>query len=254
MDGANLRQVVLEIVNEQSQEHNSLQAVTVLREARKRLDFHSLEEEQALLTFFYDLIRSGVMAWGYNLSNTGPPFLHLTAQGRESLKHLSGDPMNRDGYLARINLLEKRNPIAWSYITEAVESFTACCYKATAVMLGASAEAQVLELQNSIVNRLNETGAVIPKKLKHWNIKTIRDGITQEIDKRETDLPHRLRELYNEFWLSVTGSMRTTRNDAGHPKSVEPVLQSDVHAGLILFPHLVELVKELKEWVNTNFT
>ncbi|MBN1656503.1 MAG: hypothetical protein JXA30_22220 [Deltaproteobacteria bacterium] len=229
------------------------QTRSVLDEAKQRLKIRTTQDEQALLTFWHDLFRSGVLAWGYNIDNPEPPFLHLTEQGRKALKHISGDPLNKDGYLARIKSLQTRNPVAWSYIAEAVETYAAGCFKATAVILGAAAEAQVLELRDEMVSRLNAKGTAIPRGLQDWRVKTARDSVTKELEARKGALPQRTREVFQGFWIPVTETMRIARNDAGHPSSIEPVEQADVHAGLLLFPRLVELVSELKIWVKTSY-
>jgi len=254
MDGKTLRETLLKIVEDYSAKGSGyFQLETILKEAGNRLDLQTEEDEQALLTFWYDLFRSGMLAWGFNLDNPEPPWVHLTDTGREALRHISGDPLNKDGYLAKIVALKDRNPIAWSYIEEAVETFSSSCFKATAVMLGAAAEAQVHELRDEMLARLATKGAPIPAGLNHWKIKTVRDCVDREIQARMGSLPQRLREVFSSYWGPLTESMRITRNDAGHPKSVNPVEPSDVHAGLLLFPHLVELVADLKTWVTGNY-
>ena len=64
MDGAELRAVVLQIIHELSAQHLSLQSVDVLRRAQTKLDVNKLEDEQALLAFFWDLFRVGVSFLG----------------------------------------------------------------------------------------------------------------------------------------------------------------------------------------------
>lgn len=170
-----------------------------------------------------------------------------------ALAHLSGDPINKDGYLARIGSLQTRNPVAWSYIAEAVETYAAGCFKATAVMLGAASEVQVLELRDEMVTRMSAMGAVVPKGLQDWRVKIVRDNVTRELEARQAALPQRTREIFQGLWIPVTDTMRIVRNDAGHPSSFESVEQADVHAGLLLFPRLVEIVSEIKAWVGTSF-
>src|SRR4051812_21502647 len=98
MDGNEMRGVLLEVVAEHEGSH-TLQAGSVIREAAQRLKLgHGIEREQALLTFWSDLFRSGYLAWGYNLSNIDPPFCHITDRGRRVLANLSRDPANPAGY------------------------------------------------------------------------------------------------------------------------------------------------------------
>src|ERR1035438_4017733 len=55
-------------------------------------------DEQAILTQWGELFRTGLLAWGLNLSNPNPPFFHLTERGRMALANLTRDPSNPDGY------------------------------------------------------------------------------------------------------------------------------------------------------------
>src|SRR5262245_38283078 len=98
--------MLLQAIEEQAQRFGptaGLQATGVLGHAADKIGGArplTKDEERALLTAFHDLFRNGQLSWGHNLANPGPPFLHLTEQGRRSLQHLSRDPMNPDGYLA----------------------------------------------------------------------------------------------------------------------------------------------------------
>src|SRR5687768_10952809 len=96
-DGGEIRRVLLEVMQEHA---SNLQSRTVLQQAARRLPGVS---HQAILTVFGDFFRTGHVAWGYNISNPDPPFMHLTEQGRRALAHLSRDPFNTDGYLAHLD-------------------------------------------------------------------------------------------------------------------------------------------------------
>jgi len=56
------------------------------------------------------------------------------------------------------------NPIADSYISEALATYGAACYKATAVMVGCAAESLVLELRDAIFPEL----ARLARQLIDW--------------------------------------------------------------------------------------
>jgi hypothetical protein len=56
-----------------------MQQVGIFQEAMRRLDARlTPDEEQALLTAWYALFRSGHLSWGYNLNNPDPSFCHVT--------------------------------------------------------------------------------------------------------------------------------------------------------------------------------
>src|SRR5688572_8795991 len=98
MTGTQIRSVLLQVVDEMAV-RDQMQQSSILSEASQRLGIRrNAQYEQALLTAWYDLFRTGHLSWGLNLANPNPPFCHLTEQGRNTLRHLSRDPANPDGY------------------------------------------------------------------------------------------------------------------------------------------------------------
>lgn len=75
-----------------------MQSSTVLSNTASALKLaqHPMPE-QAVLTQFGELFRTGHLAWGLNFSNPNPPFFHLTEQGRKTLSNFSSDPGNPNG-------------------------------------------------------------------------------------------------------------------------------------------------------------
>src|SRR5437899_1210157 len=97
------REVLLTVIREQQPKGQGgppLSQTAVLNEAARRLNVgYSQENAEALLTQWSELLRTGIVAWGLNLSNPDPPFFHLTERGRQALASLTRDPSNPDGYL-----------------------------------------------------------------------------------------------------------------------------------------------------------
>jgi hypothetical protein len=150
----------------------SLQAGSVLRDASVDLGIRGNHElEEALLTQFHELFRTGYLAWGYNLSNPSPPFFHITDQGHRTLAQLSSDPGNPKGYLHRVHSIASVNPIARSYLEEGLHCYVADHYKASAVMVGAAAESLVLELRDAVAAKLT---ALNHARLRIWMIGGLR--------------------------------------------------------------------------------
>lgn len=253
MNGSELRRIVLERVKRYSNYGSNFQGEVVLLELKEEINPKSIEEEQAILTIWYDLFREGIIAWGYNLGNPDPPFIHLTEVGRRCLEHLSRDPYNPDGYMSMLKPLISDNAIAYSYIKEALEAFQSCCYRAVAVLVGAASESIILDLRDVLISRLKILNEDIPDRLNDWRIKIIRDEIEKVLNMHKKNMPQRLQERYSAFWIPLTDQMRLTRNDAGHPKSIEPVTHDMVHASLLLFPELAGLEKELREWIISSY-
>ena len=256
-----IRETLLQVVNEQAELGSQFQQTPVLREAAKRLGIlftNRIEYQQALLTLWYDLFRSGYLAWGFNFDNPGPPWCHLTENGRNLLKNFSRDPANPDGYLQYLSSQASINEIAESYIREALQTYNASCFKATAVMVGCAAESIVLELRDALVSRMTALGKDLPRGLQHWMIKTVLDAIEKELEPYtkiniQPSMPKSLAESFSYYWSAFTGQIRSTRNEAGHPSSVDPVTPDTVHAALLTFPLQAKLTSELMSWINTSY-
>lgn len=250
-DGQAIRRVLLEVIKENA-EH--LQTGSVLHSASERLrNEYGSFSGQALLTLFYDLFRMGHLSWGYNLSNPDPPFCHLTEQGRRTLQHLSRDPANPDGYLAHLAKAGALHPVADSYIREALDTYNANCFKASAVMVGAAAEATVLELRDVLVKRIQGLNRSPPKDMLDWRIKRVLDALKKDLDLQKGNMPTKLAESLDAYWPAFTQQIRAVRNEAGHPTSVAPITADTVHAALLVFPELVRLRSSLSTWISQSY-
>jgi hypothetical protein len=120
--------------------------------------------EQAILTQWNELFRTGLLAWGLNLSNPNPPFFHLTERGRQALANLTRDPSNPAGYLRHLASIATLDPIAMSYLTEGLECYVAGLFKASAVMIGCASERVILSLRDVAVQKLTALGKTIPRE------------------------------------------------------------------------------------------
>ena len=103
----NIREVLLaEIKSQEPQSYTgpTLQQKSVLDAVGRKLGVNQNRDmEQAILTQWSDLFRTGLVAWGLNLSNPNPPFFHLTERGRQALGNLTRDPSNPAGYLRHLS-------------------------------------------------------------------------------------------------------------------------------------------------------
>jgi hypothetical protein len=250
-----LRATILQIVEQQRPKEpidSALQTNSVLPEAARRVGAaHNIELEQALLTQWHELFRTGYLAWGHNLSNPSPPFFHLTEQGRRALSQLSRDPGNPDGYLRHLYATASLNPIAKSYIEEGLKCYVAALYKSAAVMVGASSESMALDLRDALVAKLARDGVVVPKALTDWKLKSVLDGLKHQLDAFKPKMGAELRAEYESYWAAFAQQIRAARNEAGHPASVDPVTPETVHASLLIFPELARMTEKLTQWLAT---
>jgi hypothetical protein len=222
----------------------NMQSGPVLGAATTRLGFRGNDElEQAHLTQFQEFFRTGYLAWGFNISNPNPPFFHLTNQGRKTLDQLSGDPGNPAGYLRRIDAVASINPIAKSYLNEALRCYVADLYKAGAVMVSGSAESLIIELRDEIAAKLTAKGQSPSNDLKDWRTSKVLKGLKAVLATQK--LPSDLMARYESFRPAFTQQIRAARNEAGHPSAVDLVTPETVHASLLIFPEFAEARRRL---------
>jgi hypothetical protein len=255
VDPGQIRGVILEIIDGLLKEYTHLQSGSVLQRAAGRIGRSGgLQTEQALLASFYDLFRTGYLSWGYDLANPAPPFCHVTALGRRALAQRSRDPANPDGYLSHLRSQAAVGPVTESYITEALNTFNTACFKATAVMVGAAAESLVLGVRDALITRLQTLGQSVPSGLGDWRIKRVLSTVEATLVAKKAIMPTTLFERLEANWPAFTHQIRTARNDAGHPVSVDPVTADEVHASLLIFPQLAALATQLGGWIDSDYT
>jgi hypothetical protein len=121
-------------------------------------------------------------------------------------------------------------------------------------MVGVATESLILELRDRLIGRLDSMGAAKPKELCDWKIKTVLDSIEKLLNQKKANMPHELFERFDSYWSALTHQIRTARNDAGHPKSIDPVSPEDVHASLLIFPALALLAQDLSTWVTDSYS
>jgi hypothetical protein len=224
---------------------------SVLNAAAKRLGIGhgNADLEQALLTQWNELFRTGLLSWGLNLSNLGAPHFHLTDPGKRTLANLTRDPSNPAGYLRHLGSVAQVNPVALSYLSEALDCYVAGFFKAAAVMTGAAAESIILSLRDATVRKLTALSRTLPKGISHWQVKTVTDSLHQFLSGNKAQFTHPLQEEFDAYWSAFTQQIRATRNEAGHPMSIDPVTSDAVHASLLIFPELAKLANGLDLWV-----
>lgn len=250
--GPDVREAILEEIREvQGRPHGAtLQNNAVLDAVGRKLGTRNNPVlEQAILTEWSELFRTGLLAWGLNLSNPNPPFFHVTDRGNLAFQSLARDPANAAGYMRHLSSQAHLDPIALSYLKEGLDCYIAGLYKAGAVMVGASAERIVLNVRDVLVQRLNALARPIPRGISDWKIKTVSDGLRSFFDGHKTAFSRELRESFEASWPAFAQQIRAARNDAGHPESIDPVTSDTLHASLLVFPELAKVANELERWV-----
>jgi hypothetical protein len=121
-------------------------------------------------------------------------------------------------------------------------------------MTGAAAESLALDLRDALINKMITLKKPVPKDLEDSRIKRVLDGLEREISAQKSKMPLALRETFESQWSAFVHQIRMARNDAGHPKSVEPVTFDDAHAALLIFPKLAKLNTDLLIWVSSSYS
>jgi hypothetical protein len=230
------------------QQGSVLNAVATTLGARNNPDL-----EEAILTQWADLFRTGLLAWGLNLANPNPPFFHLTERGRQVFQYLARDPSNPAGYLCHRESIATLEPVAMSYLTEGLECYVAGLFKAAAVMVGGAAESVVLTLRDHVIQKLTLLHKSIPSGMRDWRFKTVSDALRSFFEAHAEKFNRELLETFEAYWPAFNQQIRAARNDAGHPVSVDPVTPDTVHASLLIFPELVKLSDSLSRWIVEQF-
>lgn len=253
IDMSRIRQVVLETV--ERERGGNLQTASVLHTALDTLGLQrNIQIEQAMLTIWHDLFRTGYLAWGLDFGNPNPPHCHVTEQGRRTLQNLTRDPANPAGYLAHLTAVTTLNPIARSYLDEALKTYNTDSYKAAAVMIGAAAESMTLELRDALLQQIKHLNLTPSRDLQDWRLKRIVDALSKEFNSHRNQMSAEMAESVEQYWPAFTGQIRKVRNDAGHPSSIEPVTHEAVQASLLIFPELAILIRTLITWVSEYYS
>ena len=99
---------------------------------------------------------------------------------------------------------------------------------------------------------MTSLGKPVPKTMSDWRIKTVSDALHSFFTGHKEKFKRELNEPFEAYWSAFALQIRTTRNDAGHPTSVDPVTPEAVHASLLIFPELARLANSLSQWVATD--
>jgi hypothetical protein len=272
-DGSCCQQALLDAIRNATRNGAvSFSAEEVMEQTVKALNAASDDDlKRVVLGYFNELLRTGVVGLGNAREIAAgiglrPPWpngaAHLTPQGEETLRQASRDPINLPGYLAYLDQETPLDPITRGYVEEALNTYRACCYKATAVLIGAAVEKLVLALRDELVARLDAKGITPPKGLEAWQVKTaleaaakrILHDLASEVKKTKDDRLRKLLEDAEARLAPIAAEFRRTRNDAGHPASLAPVNPADVHCNLLLFPSTAKVLQGLTKWITEYYS
>ncbi|GEP01494.1 hypothetical protein [Methylobacterium haplocladii] len=209
-----------------------------------RADPHDAE---LLRDVFWDLFRQGYITLGINSSNPGWPFFRLSHFGRNTLA--IGTPHRFHDIAGYVRMLREAAPeisdVAVTYVEEAVASFYAGCMLATAVMLGAAAEAEFIRL-TEVAESSVAHGSTFKGVSNERFIKTRITKFNQALAPLRSSLkPKRDFEDLDTNLTQIQAVIRAARNDAGHPSASPPPSREQAYVNLQLFVPLARQMTAL---------
>ena len=167
------------------------------------------------------------------------------------LKNVTRDPSNPVGYLR--HFCRTAPPVAMSYLIEGLDCYVAGLHKAAAVMVGGAAESLILDLRDLLIRKLTTLRKSIPKGMEDWKIRTVSEALQHFFQVHAPKFKRQLREPFEVYWSGFAQQIRATRNEAGHPASVDAVSPDTVRAALLIFPELARLAGSLTRWTTEDF-
>ena len=264
-NGDNVRQILMEAIKEHSDSgRKGVKPDRVFEAVIRKINpmpvntERDFEVKRVVLGYWNEMMRVGYLNLGnieaHQSWDAGPCF--VTELGQVAQAQADRDPMNPAGYLAYLDKEAVIDSVARSYVEEALNTYRACCYKATAVLIGAAVELLVLNLRDALRDGLNKQGVSLPQGLDAWQVKTALEASAKQIlpdlkgdAKRKGDESLRkLGEDADSRLYPMAAEFRRLRNSAGHPAALEPVLSADAHANLLLFPVAAKLLRRLTDW------
>lgn len=254
MNVEDIDRALLEFIRDNVRSEGTLASGHVIDQVCRQLNIRGPRQQQVVITAFYNLFLRGIVSFGRAANQPEPAWIHLTEHGRNTLENVSRDPANPAGYKSYIDPFVPEGTVARSYVEEALATYGTGCNKAAAVMIGAASEALILELRDKLVAKMNSLSVTIPKKMKSWQIKTALTAVQDELAKKTKDMPRELAERFDAFMGGFANQLRMSRNEAGHPKSIEPVTRDTVHASLLMFPEIAKLTHDLKAWITASYS
>ena len=205
----------------------------------------SLEDAELARDVFWDLFRQGFITLGSDDSNPQWPFFRLSHFGQKALGRDRPFQFTDTGsYIAMVRRYAPMlDPVAQTYLEEAVATFYAGCYLASAVMLGMAAEKMFLDLLDVVL----ADPALTPRfqaVVRERHILPKMKRFLHDLDQLKASLPPGLMEELETQFAAMQTVLRRSRNDGGHLASAA-VEREQGFVNLQLFPPFAQAVSEL---------
>ena len=179
----------------------------------------------------------------------------ITDYGRKYLEDTEISPYDQDDYMNYLlqNVPDLDNTIKF-YLRESLDTFATKNYLSSVFCLGAASERLILLLQENYCSALDkaECTAQKDKISKLHNIKPIYETIHKDFVQIENPKRGGYRYFGYNLWEKLDSQVqhvfsliRTSRNEAGHPKEITNIDKLDAHSHLVIFPRYCITVYEV---------
>jgi len=181
----------------------------------------------------------------------------VTDFGAEVLKEQRWLPYDPDGYLKELaNKAPRLAKLCEMYIIEALTCFRGGAYLATAVMLGAASEGNVVDLLNRYHAAMAKAGmpehsAYQDKLQKARSFYEKYQVFRRYFDPIKPKLPGRLVDDWEGQMDGVLHLIRNYRNDAGHPTGTK-VERMGAFRSLFLFLDFCGRIEQVGDWLESH--
>ena len=210
---------------------------------------------EPLRQLMWEFLVQGLLVFGSHADNPREqtqsqwPYYRLTPRGESFVQDAQIQPYDPDGFLAEFaRRIPNASPVVPSYVQEAVTTFNARCYRASAVMIGCAAEKAVFDLWTAFHQAIPEG----KQKKKFGDSNKIFSGRLKNLSLRLREMAESDKLLYPHkdyvgAVLHATDFIRTERNDAGHPQIINQFDHDSAFMTLRMvtncFCHLSELTE-----------
>ena len=205
----------------------------------------------------WDLIVQRVLTIQNASGNYSWSTVSLTQFGVEVLPEQRWSPYDPDGYLKELaNKAPKLVKLCEMYIAEALTCFRGGAYLATAVMLGAASEGNVLDLlrrfHSAMVKAaMSEHTGYQDKIRKAHSFYEKYQVFLRYFGSVKGKLPGSLGDDWEGQMDGVLHLIRHYRNDAGHPTG-STVERMSAFRTLVLFPDYCQRIEQVGDWLESH--
>jgi hypothetical protein len=177
----------------------------------------------------------------------------VTKRGVEWAKGVEPLPEDYDGYMKQFDA--GVDGVVRQYVSEALNTYIRGTYFASAVMLGAAAEAAIYNLADALVPALQDVTkqATLKKRISERGFERLFSFIEKIITASHDSgtIPYEVTEETTRHLLSLFEYVKVQRNDAVHPKNFQ-VSADSVRLSIYAFPLAFRKVEALREWCLQN--